>query len=191
METFFAVGGIAFYALLAFFVVALLTSVNYDSGWWSTFITVGFFIALYFAIGFNVVTWTWVHPLLALQYVVEFLVCGVVWACVKMYFHALAMRDIARQVKVQFLNEYGLTTITEDKKARFITEVKRHPKYTDSFYPPRVLDHKADWLMWATYWPFSLVWTLIDQPLKKLWRLIYSYIGNLMQTIVNKMFEKV
>jgi hypothetical protein len=54
--------------------------------------------------------------------------------------------------------------------------------------PLRVSDHKAELYMWWACWPLSMVWTLLDDPLKRTWYFVYDNIGGLLQRISNNRF---
>ena len=54
---------------------------------------------------------------------------------------------------------------------------------------PKAHDHKGDILMWMTYWPFSSLWTLINDPIRKIFRTIYTNIASSLQAISDRMFK--
>jgi hypothetical protein len=57
------------------------------------------------------------------------------------------------------------------------------------FGPPQVREHKSDIMLWMTYWPFSCVWTLINDPIRKIFRTIYANIAKSLQSISDRMFK--
>ena len=193
MEPLLAVGGIFFYIIVAVFLAVLLGCIEYQKGWWSSILVTAFCLVLYTVFGVNVVTLAVNNPWMIAPYVVGYFVVGSVWACVKWIFYSHKMLDIVKDIKMEYLNRHNISSnvIPEDKKEDFIYKVLANSKYHDEFYPPKFLKHKADWMMWATYWPLSLFWTMLDQPIKKLWNFIYSNIGQMMQNITDKMFENI
>lgn len=54
---------------------------------------------------------------------------------------------------------------------------------------PQANNHKALITTWITHWPVSLVWTLINDPIKKLINHIFESIKSVFQRISDKVFE--
>jgi hypothetical protein len=53
---------------------------------------------------------------------------------------------------------------------------------------PKAKDHKSDIITWIIYWPFSLVWFIIDDPMKRLGKFLYRLLGSLYDNVAKKMF---
>ena len=193
VEPFMIVGGTIFWIVAAIFSVALLGCIEYQKGWWSSFLVAGFFTILYFASGINVISVVLANPMTAIYYVGLYVAGGVVWGCVKWWFYSRKAVDVVKELKVKFLNEKKISgdTIPETSMDSFISSVLHSSRYHDEDYPPRFMKHKADWTMWATYWPLSFFWTMLNQPIKKLWNFVYSQVGQMMQNMTNRMSEKI
>jgi hypothetical protein len=56
---------------------------------------------------------------------------------------------------------------------------------------PQVRLHKGDIMLWMTYWPFSGLWTLINDPIRKVFRTIYTHIAKSLQAISDRMSKGV
>ena len=56
---------------------------------------------------------------------------------------------------------------------------------------PRVRDHKSEIIVWMIYWPFSMLWTLLNQPIKNIFLFIYNRIESKMQDMADKIFEPI
>ena len=55
-------------------------------------------------------------------------------------------------------------------------------RYTNiSVSPPKASEYAADIIRWISYWPFSLVWNLINEPIKKLFNLLIGRYNSLTQ----------
>lgn len=48
---------------------------------------------------------------------------------------------------------------------------------------PQIRDHKEEFFLWLVWWPFSLLWTMIDDPLRRFCVLVYNLIGRRLQAI--------
>lgn len=124
-------------------------------------------------VGAGIVAWTThTNPLPWLQHnaglvvgsVAGYFAVGVLWAFVKWYFFLLNVRD----------------------------DVVAHPdKYQYATFPPKVSDSRGRITTWMTYWPWSATWTLINDPIKRIWRAIYRLVAGKLQSISNRVFRDV
>ena len=191
-EPFILVGSLFFYVLLTIFVVIMLALVEYDNGWASVWTVAIFALVVSQVTTFPLFTWLMANPFGALELAAYYFMLGAVWGIVKWYFYCLKLSGVAKDAKMLFLNKEGVTgnDIPKDKRKKFISELTRYDSaYTDNHFPPQAMAHKSDWLMWATYWPFSFFWTMLNQPIKYIWEFIYSHLGSVMQNISDKVFK--
>ena len=56
---------------------------------------------------------------------------------------------------------------------------------------PQARKHKYDIMRWLGYWPFSMIWTLVSDFVKRVARAIYNMIHGILQSISNKIFADV
>lgn len=56
-------------------------------------------------------------------------------------------------------------------------------------YLPKVSENKGRILFWGSYWIASSVWTIINDPLRRLFSLILRRISAMMQNMANKAFD--
>lgn len=54
---------------------------------------------------------------------------------------------------------------------------------------PSASENKERIIRWMSFWPWSLTWTLINEPIKKAFRAIYRRIQKLLQSIADKAFK--
>ncbi len=54
---------------------------------------------------------------------------------------------------------------------------------------PDVTQHKSEIIFWMTYWPVSLIWTCIDDIVKKLFEHIFNVIRSSLQGISDRAFK--
>lgn len=186
-------GGFLFYALLAVFAVVVLACVEYDKGWGSFWTLVAFVVILSQLSDVAVMGYLMANPWSVAEWVAYYFVAGTVWGVVKWWFYCRKLLDVVRDIKIAFLNKHSIegTDIPDAKRDNFIEMVKGSRAYPDYHFPPQAMDHKSDWLMWATYWPFSCFWTMLNQPIKHIWQFIYSHLGEFMQKISNAVFKEI
>ena len=60
-----------------------------------------------------------------------------------------------------------------------------------SIKPPRPNDHKSTILTWMTFWPASLAWTMLNDPVRAAFRHIYTWLSRTLQDISNRAFAEV
>lgn len=58
----------------------------------------------------------------------------------------------------------------------------------ESFEVPKVKDHKQGIMAWMLYWPWSLIWTIIDVPVKRAYLFIYNLIASRLQRMSDNIF---
>ena len=62
---------------------------------------------------------------------------------------------------------------------------------TINIIPPRPNDYKSTILMWLTFWPASLFWTLLNDPVRAAFRHIYASLVRTLQDISNRAYSDV
>lgn len=64
------------------------------------------------------------------------------------------------------------------------------PEFKAALVPsPR--DHKARIMIWMAWWPWSMLWTLLNDPIKRLFRAIYRALLTRLQKISERAFRRV
>jgi len=71
-------------------------------------------------------------------------------------------------------------------------------KYLDNEYygsrrlrKPLVSRNKGRIVAWMTYWPWSGLWTLINDPVRRTFRFLYRRISTTLQRMSDKMFADI
>lgn len=114
---------------------------------------------------------------------------GTGWCVAKWYFYVLNRRDEYRERKESFCKEHKLEDgIIPDNLVKSFQSSFLYYRKND--YPPSAGKHKRRIIQWITYWPFSAVWTLIDDVVQRIAKSIYNLISTALQKISDKVFEK-
>lgn len=167
---FLAGSAFVYWSLLVLFVLAMIYAVETTSPTGATFTVILAALAAYFIYGFSTVGYVMEHPLYSLGYVGAYFLAGTVWAGVKWMFF---VNSAARA--------YG--EIPESKRSDSFSFRGRSQSV-----PPQVKENKADIMIWMSYWPFSFVWTMIDDPVKRTFNWIYYKIAGGLQRYSNAAF---
>lgn len=100
------------------------------------------------------------NPARSLLWIGSYIALGLVWSIFKWYFYLYNK------------NEYLTKKFENDSL------------YESDF--PKAKNNKARIISWMSYWPFSALWTLINEPVKKTYRFIYSKMERLFVAMENK-----
>lgn len=120
------------------------------------------------------------HPAYIYIGVPAFFLAGALWALVKWWFYVKRKALEYRESRLEFL------VVNKVEGATLDTPVPEDLR-TRSFPRPRkplARQNKGRITTWMVYWPFSMVWTLLDEP----WRLIYEAMARLFQRISDRVW---
>lgn len=128
---------------------------------------------------------------------------GILWGFIKWCLFLTKRLDEYETLKVKFLHEHGIEDTKEvpnnlkkdwkdhcisngysDPADRYNTEKKVQVR-------PRAWQHKGKILTWMCYWPWSLLWSLLDDVVKAIWRRLYRYIGDMLENMSKRVFKNV
>jgi len=65
------------------------------------------------------------------------------------------------------------------------------PDYKKRITKPLVRNHKGRVISWMSYWPWSLFWTILNDPIRRLMRRIYYRIKGILQGISDRAFKDI
>jgi hypothetical protein len=55
--------------------------------------------------------------------------------------------------------------------------------------PPSVLDEKPRIMGWMVWWPLSAAWTIVDDPVRRMFQEIYHRIAGHLQAVSDRAFQ--
>lgn len=186
----FAVGTIWFWVLTAVAVFLLFYCVEADRGFFATLWIVIFFVVMYFFGGFNVLSYIFQNPLISLGCAAGYVVAGTLWSMGKWWFYTHSQRRIYDELKEDFLKSKGVTDkvmpdhLKKDWKEKHSEHSGRRYEYN-----PQAKKHKGQLTLWGSYWPLSMVWTLINDPVKSVFEYVYARFQRTYQRISDKAFQ--
>lgn len=188
---FFILWGFWWWILFAGFVIADILFLEYDNGRGATFSLFVFAAAMFFLGDWNPFPWMIANPLWTVGVVLGYFVAGSIWSMVKWYFHCLNVRDDFKEFKDEFFTKHG---ITGEKIPMTLKKEWEHDIIYTKFrkgVPLNFMDYKGTILTWMTHWPFSAVWTLLNDPIRRIFLSIYKHLGGILQSISNRCFATV
>jgi len=131
------------------------------------------------------------NPKRTILLVIAYFVVGTVWGFIKWFLFVTRQLEKYNEAKANFLRSNNATVLTpklaKDLK-KYITE-DLYGEYSIEVNP-QVRAHKSDVMRWMTYWPFSGLWTLINDPVRRAFRWIYARMQGTMQAVSDRVFRK-
>ncbi len=183
---FFALGAFGFWLAIAAFSLAIIFFLEADgngTGIGAFFMFPLFVSYLVFIAKVNIFALT---PTALLMYFLGYLGLGVIWGFIKWISYSFQMKDEFLEFKKNYV-EYvraDKTVITAERKFSLIN----YSCEQDTAAPP-ASRHKSKIICWMTYWPWSAVWTIINDPVKRFFVFVYNRIGGLFDKISNAIFK--
>ena len=131
----------------------------------------------------DIIPWISKNPLTILEYTGGYIAAGIVWGFVKWFFFVLKLRDQYDGMRNKFISNGILD------KAKFSSYLQ-NSRIDPNDFPPRANHNKGRIIFWMTYWPASAVWTIINDPITRMWKVIYHRIGSVFEHMSSSMFSK-
>lgn len=197
---------LALIAIIILGIAEIFVVENERFGW----ATICLVAAVVLAQGFHVISiveYATSHLVLSLVYMLAYLAIGVLWSFVKWFSFLMLFRDKFRELKDAFLRsvagrepvmEINLTApIPETLREDFQKFAQREINYSNrpfgglSFMKkPRAVEHKARIVSWMSFWPFSVVGTFLNDPIRRLFNWLFNSFKALYQKMADKLFDK-
>lgn len=165
-----------FWYAFTIFAGIILFSLETDNGFVSSLAVIGFVLALWLFGDIGALfTLTGISTLLSL--VVVYLFIGALWSVAKWLFFLWEAKAWYTKNKAR---------MDDDLKRGYFEGNRYFRDHKD--FPPRAARHKAQIMLWIAYWPFSMVWTLLNDPITRAVKAIYNALGGLMQRMSDRVF---
>ncbi len=170
-------GSLFFWLGLLVFSILILAFDSYENEG-KAFVTLLIFLGLVTVANPGVVSAIKANPLLLGVGVLVYLVFGVITAVIKWYFFLLNVRDAVNDGQNP-RQKYGHGESSITVRGREVS------------YPIVVSKFKARIIGWMTYWPWVAVWTLLDDPIRRVFQRIYVSIAGQLQKMADKILPSV
>lgn len=142
------------------------------------------------------------HPWYALAALGGYVLVGVGYAVLKWWVYVRDRRvELDKRIKdtlgksqsieawVAARQRPGYRSVEEDVGVKdFWATVERPSGYTTvcSRKAPQAAQHKARIITWMSYWPWSATWTLVNDPVRRIFRTLYHEIAGQLQRIADR-----
>ncbi|MBI5733173.1 hypothetical protein HY967_04490 [Candidatus Jorgensenbacteria bacterium] len=129
------------------------------------------------------------QPFMGLIYFVMYLGAGTAWSIIKWWRFVGKRKSEYDRAKAEFLTRHKVegNAIPNVLKSEWRDRC-RHESYAEA---PQARQHKGKIVGWMCYWPWSLFWTLLDDPIKKILQTIYQWLQGIYQAISIRAYRDV
>jgi hypothetical protein len=180
-----AVGSIGFWITLVVFGIIMAELADRDEGIPATIIAVITFLAWFWLEGINPIDWIIQDPVRTILCIVGYFVVGIIWSIAKWWLFCMNARRLADRYALEF------QAISNFKEylADWNEFLYNHYNIRNGKIIPLAIENKSRIILWMSYWPSSMVWTLINDPVRRVFLSIYNLLGGMLQSISNSTFK--
>jgi hypothetical protein len=212
MLTLFLIGTVWFWLLLIAEFVLLLLFVELERPGFATVSLVATFSLLAFFGNFNLIAAVKAHPIDAAIGLGIYFVGGTLWSFGKWFFFVRKSRETFDDLKAQFdktyQKKYSIKVFNDEshvhetveydiadrdgfgyKKA--IVHFVLQKGGRSALKPPRASENKHRILLWMAYWPTSMLWTIINDPVKRVFKEIFRQVRGWYDAIAKQLYKGV
>jgi len=189
----FLVGSLWFWLLLAVETIVLVVLLESDQGVIATLTFVATLSVLQFLGDVNFLGYVIEHPLTVALGAAGYFVLGTLWAIAKWWLYVREQRSWYDELRSAFLSMHRLESqraMPEELQPlwqRCVEMAKRNRRHLD--VRPLAARHKAGIVRWMSYWPWSLSWTILKDPVRKAFLMIYHNLAEHLQEISDRAFK--
>jgi hypothetical protein len=191
LETITALLASTTFMIGAWVVIAILMAILLEfekEGWATTFFSLGIALLLW---NFRTDIWTFIssNPTATIGFTVSYVLAGITWSFFKWNAYVKGVFSKIKEVKDDFIRKHK--AITDDNRESFISWIE-HLKLRDSDgyiinfnykmnmeqvvekVTPIASKKKSIITSWISYWPVSLMATLLNNPFRKFFEWVYD-----------------
>lgn len=165
--------------------VALLTRFAVYESLTAGAVSLAVFFGLFYLMGiFNPIAFIWHNALTFIAIFIAYTVVGIGYArFIKWKLYVSDWASCAREFKMEWLSSKNVTgtVITPELENDWKSYLNRNYNSGSIFEPLNIWKHKQRFFTWVAYWPFSALWTLINDPFRRIVNWAYTHLMVAMQ----------
>jgi hypothetical protein len=188
------VGSWPFWFFLAALCSALMYEVEHEKSLAATGTLILGVVVLFFASDINF-TWLFQNVYTTLILVVAYFGIGAVWGIFKWHLFTAKLRKEYDKERNRFLSYHNIRSSEmppqlRDKWIKFTEgkHVQDYNRYKDGSLLPDYTQHKEKITLWMTYWPWSLMWFLLNDPVTRAFSAITTMLQSTIDSISRRNF---
>lgn len=190
----FLIGTTWFWIITSVLAVGLITSVIAENG---VFIFLDLLVAilfLQFGANLHIFQYCYYHPIMILLLAMGYFIIGAIWMIAKWQFKVWSVARQYADLREKFIKEFP--SVRDKYMGKTAEEAFAYDatKYCFSTFgvrsiPPNPKDETSSLIHWTIYWPFSVLRTLLDEPITNLSKWIIRRCSGLMMLMSTKAFK--
>jgi len=191
----FLFGTFWFWMLIALEIVVLFVFIENENGAGATVSMLLFGAMLQWFGNVDIIQYVKSYPLFILSCAGAYFALGAVWGVIKWWIFCRDRLEDYEEARDIFLNENkvpaGTKVVPVELRLAWKAILEKSFKTASLVDVPQVRTHKAKIIRWMTFWVISIIWSFINDFVKRIFRTIYQKISNFLQGISDKMFRSV
>lgn len=185
-----------FWIVTAIVIGCLCWSMNDDNVFWATVCIVGYVVVQQFLLKNNIFGYVKANPGTILMYFGIYAGMGVTWSFFKWNRVVTRQKDRYEEAKIEWLTRNDVENphkgvIPGDLKSKWKEHCADNYDLDKIAKPPLAKDNKAKITNWMGYWPFSLLWYLIEDLFVEIWNGFFRFFQSLFQKISDARYASV
>jgi hypothetical protein len=188
------IGSVAFFVITVITFGMITTMVENTKPGWAFIMLVGFFAVLWAFGGFNILGLIWRDPIRALVVLLAYAAVGVAWSIVRWTLLVMKIKARYTEFKTNFKRDQSIKTgdqWTIQQQSNFDSLVYSREYDMRLDRPPEVGNFSDRVFTWMAYWPISMLWTAINDPIAKFFGLLFDSITGAYDTISKRLYRDI
>lgn len=198
----FILGSLWWYLVSGTFVIWAFFLTEKESLAW-TIISLFLYLAFLQFLGrVNVFGYLFFQPINTVLYILGYFVIGFIWSFIKWWLRVNETAQKCLEEMDKFIKEHtskenfqSAVPLEFQKSERsgktLRDEWESHIQYKDELKKPIASKNKEKISVWVVYWPFSVVWSLINDFIKRMVEQLVIRFQKIYQSISNRAFKKI
>ena len=199
-----------FITLVTVSVIIQMIAIETESFGWNTFILILMVLLLHAK--FDLLNYVATNPVSTIVWIIGYFAWGLCWSFLKWYAKLSSIARNIKEAKTQTLAAYNyesIEKIPKDYEAKFYSTFKDklesegiklyrtagnskeqfQDHIKDAF--PELHYNKGKIVAWIIYWPFSMIATAINDPIKRFANYLYQKFSGVFETISDNIKNKI
>lgn len=166
LATLFAFGTLGFWGVIVTASIGVLLALEHDEELSAALSVLAMLLVMQLYTGFGIVGFILYNPVYIFWIGVLYLALGVSWSLFKWFVYC---RDARKKFDERSYAKSGVSDL--------------------NLWKPNAQDNKARITGWMVFWPWSSLWFLINDPIRRAFSSLFDYLQGIFQRISDKAFE--
>lgn len=131
------------------------------------------------------------EPLKSFLWIIGYFAVGVIWSFIKWWLKVTEAADKYKEEKEKFFKEFEANTKAFRKSDCVIKQWQSHIEYKNELHKPIASHNKKRISVWIIYWPFSFIWSLLHDIVRRIFEQFVIRFQKFYQGISDRAYKKV